>query len=398
MSRLTSINYLKKVMSRYYTGLRIPSPGKRIAWVTSGAPVEILRAMNIQVAYPENYAALCAARRQSQRLIEIAESSGLSGDLCSYARCHIGSVLSPNAAPWKGLPRPAVLICCNNICSTVTLWYEYLADILKVPLFFIDTPRVDGAPASHQVAYVKRQLEDLVCFLEARFGRRLDEQVLKATLRTSAQTAKLWANIRSTAMKRPSPIEAPDLFIAMAPIVVLRGTRAALDFYQLLHKELLVRIDNGVGIGRYERVRLVWDNIAIWHALFRVNQMFAAHGGVFVADTYTGGWTFELMEGDPLESMAHAYLSVFLNKGFADRLADLEKTLSEYGADGLVMHANRSCKPYSLIQPELAREISRRLGLPVLLLECDMADPRAYAEEQLRLRIEAFMEQLWGIL
>jgi|GEM_PF-5372134 len=33
-------------------------------------------------------------------------------------------------------------------------------------------------------------------------------------------------------------------------------------------------------------------------------------------------------------------------------------------------------------------------GVPGLLIEADMADPRAYAEEQERTRVQAFLESL----
>lgn len=58
------------------------------------------------------------------------------------------------------------------------------------------------------------------------------------------------------------------------------------------------------------------------------------------------------------------------------------------------MHSNRSCKPYSLVQEEIRRQVMQKTGVPGLLVEADMADPRAYAEEIVRNRVQAFMESL----
>ena len=60
------------------------------------------------------------------------------------------------------------------------------------------------------------------------------------------------------------------------------------------------------------------------------------------------------------------------------------------------MHSNRSCKPYSLGQYDIQRIVAQRRGLPTLMIEADMVDPRAFAEGQIETRIDAFMEIIKG--
>ena len=85
----------------------------------SGAPIKILVARGIASVYPENYGALCGARRVATSLCQAAEAKGYSQDLCSYARSHIGSVLDRREAPMGGLPKPDLLVACNNICGAL---------------------------------------------------------------------------------------------------------------------------------------------------------------------------------------------------------------------------------------------------------------------------------------
>jgi benzoyl-CoA reductase/2-hydroxyglutaryl-CoA dehydratase subunit BcrC/BadD/HgdB len=66
--------------------------------------------------------------------------------------------------------------------------------------------------------------------------------------------------------------------------------------------------------------------------------------------------------------------------------------VARYKADGLVMHSNRSCKPYSLGQYDIQRIVRERAGVPVLVMEADMCDSRNFSESQIQTRIEAFME------
>jgi len=62
--------------------------------------------------------------------------------------------------------------------------------------------------------------------------------------------------------------------------------------------------------------------------------------------------------------------------------------------DGLVIHSARSCKPYSVGQYDLKRLLMERLGVPSVVVEADIADSRAYSEEQTMTRLEAFFETL----
>jgi len=68
--------------------------------------------------------------------------------------------------------------------------------------------------------------------------------------------------------------------------------------------------------------------------------------------------------------------------------------IDKYSADGVIMHSNRSCKPYSFGQYDIRKIIQQHRDVPVLLIEADMLDERSFAESQVDTRIDAFMEVL----
>jgi len=379
-------------MQWHYLAARFGRLGRPLAWVTSGAPVEILRAMDVLAVYPENYGALCGARREAVPLCQTAEGQGYSSDLCSYARTSLGSMVDSDHAPMHGLPKPDLLVCCNNICGTVVKWYEAVARYFHVPLFIVDAPFVYDSPQQHMQAYVVRQLEDLIRFVERATGHRLRRERLDQTIRFSNQVIDLWAEIRAMCKNRPSPLNAPDLFVNMAPIVVLRGTPSAVRFYQHLKAEVEARVRHGVGAIPEEKYRLLWDNIAIWHHLYRFYHYFVDYRACFVVDTYTGSWSQQVPAGEPMEGLAAAYATIFLNRSLEYRTAMMAHLVSEYEVDGFVMHNNRSCKPYSLGQYAAKRALAERSAVPGLIIESDMCDVRSFADEAVRTRIQAFME------
>jgi benzoyl-CoA reductase/2-hydroxyglutaryl-CoA dehydratase subunit BcrC/BadD/HgdB len=393
--KLESAKALNSLMTAYYLRSRSIGKVRPLAWVTSGAPVEILEAMGIASVYPENYGALCGARRVATELCQAAEAHGFSQDLCSYARTSIGSLYAPEIAPMGGLPRPDLLIASNNICGTVVKWFQALADHFSAPLFLLDVPYIHAEqPPEHAVRYVAAQTEELIAWLTAHTGRQMNEARLRRVTAQSNRAVALWKEIRELCKHRPSPLNAPDLFVALAPIVVLRGTRWAPWFYEKLKREAQARVARGEGAVVDERVRLLWDNIAIWPRLFPVFSQFIKRGACFVVDTYTNAWSVSVDAGNLMDGLARTYTTVYINQQIPNRARAMVHMIRDFGVDGVVFHSNRSCKPYSLGQYDLRRIIQQETGVPALVLEADMCDTRAFAESQLNTRIQAFMESL----
>jgi benzoyl-CoA reductase/2-hydroxyglutaryl-CoA dehydratase subunit BcrC/BadD/HgdB len=393
--KLESAKDLTRLMTRYYATRKVVGKVRPLAWVTSGAPVEILVGMGIATVYPENYGALVAAERAAVPLAQVAEERGYSPDLCSYARCHVGSVMDPRHAPQGGLPKPDLLVACTNICGTVLKWYQALAQQLDVPLFLLDAPyQHEPGLADHTIQYVAAQLEELIAWVARQTGRRLNEKKFAQALDLSNEAVTLWREIREMCQARPSPLNAPDLFLAMAPIVVLRGTRDAVSFYRKLKDEVEARVAKGQGAILEERYRLLWDNIAIWYRLFRLFSLFTDAGACFVVDTYTNAWSMSVDTAEPILGLARTYSTVYINQSLQARVDQMTDLVERFQVDGMVFHSNRSCKPYSLGQYELLEQVGTRTGVPGLILEADMCDTRLYAEEPIKNRIQAFLDLL----
>ena len=248
--------------------------------------------------------------------------------------------------------------------------------------------------SDHTAQYVAAQLEELIAWLTRHTGRKLDEKKFAQALDRSNQAVTLWRDIRELCQARPSPLNAPDLFLAMAPIVVLRGTKDAVAFYQKLKVEVEERVARGEGAVLEERYRLLWDNIAIWYRLFRLFSLFIDAGACFVVDTYTNAWSVSVDASEPILGLARTYSTVYINQSLQARVGQMIDLAERFSVDGLVFHSNRSCKPYSLGQYELLEQVSQHTGVPGLILEADMCDTRLYADEPVKNRIQAFLDML----
>ena len=393
--RFKKTKTMQDIMMVYYSEAKAARlTGRKVAWITSGGPVEPLIAMDVIPIYPENHGAMIGASKMGGALCEKAEGMGYSADLCSYARSDIACA-TVNGGPIGGLPRPDLLVCCNNICGTVMKWYEIQARYFNVPLFILDTPFCHTEYTPEAARYVRSQLDEYIAVIEKVCGRKFDYEQLKKVGLLSAEGQKLWQAVLDTATHRPSPMSAFDAFFHLALIVTLRGTPGVIDYYTNLVAFMKDRVAKGIGAVPGEKYRLLWDNIPIWPRMRWLSEKFASHNACLVADTYTSAWCSSskyIDESRFLDSMAETYTRIYLNIGVDEMARMVIDMIDKYQVDGFVLHSNRSCKPYSFGQLDIQRIVERERGIPCLMIEADMTDERSFSESQISTRIDAFME------
>ena len=391
---LNTQGLLQQVIFRYMLDGQGASRKGRLAWVTSGFPVEIPLAMGVTSVYPEQYGAVIGSEKVGPTLCGFAEELGYSPELCSYARSSIGSASKPGESPLGGLPKPQALLACNNICGTVLRWYDAISQMTGAPVFLLDTPPVEGEQKPHHVTYVQRGIERLVQFLSSTFGVSLEEQRLREVAANSSKAIDLWTKSLEACKNKPSPLNCADRFLTMAPIVTLRGTAPAIQFYQTLYDEVRGRVSQGVGAIRDEKIRLLWDDIPPWFDIFKFFNGLAKRGVVFPADTYTHAWSGSIEGEDLFHNVATLYSNVYLNKGLQAKVDKMVELIKDYDLDGFVMFSVRSCKRYSLGQLVSKELVTKQTGVPGVVIEGDMVDSRLFNEAQIQTRIDGLLEML----
>lgn len=395
MQPIQTMKQLKQINIEYYGSAHMAKQNNKfVAYVNAFTPVELLYAMDFVPVYPENHAAIIGARKLTHEVAPAAEGMGYSIDLCSYARCDLGSIKTGKSPTW-GLPRPDLLLISNSQCGTLTKWFEVLSRMYDAPMVLVDVPhsgRGEEDPAAER--YVRAQLEDLITVVEEITGRKLDKAKLDETVALSREASDLWSKILETGKRKPAPITVFDQFIAMAPIVSQRGTQVAVDFYQSLLAELEERCEQGVGAVENERFRLFWDNLPIWPELRRLSEFLDARGAGLVTSLYTWAWA-QLAVGteDPIQDWTEQYLYK-ANLHMERRIKDYASIAREYDIDGFLYHSNRSCKYVSQDIPEVRRGVTDLTGIPGVILEADHDDPRLYTVEALESQIDSFLDML----
>ncbi|HET9095826.1 MAG TPA: 2-hydroxyacyl-CoA dehydratase family protein [Candidatus Baltobacteraceae bacterium] len=396
----------KDLMAEYYAQLTAASNGSGVPaayLLIGGNPVELLRAFDILPVYPEVNALQLAVKKQSLGHIQAAEGMGYSTDNCAYVKADIGLYFAGRQTPFATIPEPSLLLCNYVGCNVYLHWFDHLAEYTKRPAFHLDIPFIrtaSGTPTRADVDYVMVQLHKLIDVCEELTGKKLDYDRLRETVRLSSQTGDLWSKIKHLTKLRPAPYDAYfDSVTMMAPLYCLRGTPQGLQFFQTALEEYAAKAAGGEGPIEREEVRYVIEGPPPWPYLRAFRDMFTRWNATAVASTYStvgGLWEFGFSHDPdrPLESIAEHLLQWNLtNRNFGQRYDQIAQYIDQWNADALIIHSVKSCRLFSAGQGDM-RDYFTKLGVPTLLVESDLEDPRYFSEAQMRNRIDAFFESL----
>lgn len=398
---------LRELLREYFLDLDAAAkdPDRQVAWCTSVGPCEILAAFGFAVYFPENHGALLGAKKISHELIPRAAGAGYCAESCSYMNSDIGCALtgrSPLTDIYgiSGPPKPDLLTYSTNQCRDVQEWFGWFGRHHDAMVAGIRPPRHLGEVSREHIVAVRAQLEQLIERIEIRFERRLDHLRLKEAVELSSKASTLWARVLDTARHRPSPHTFWDMVIHMAPVILMRGSQSAIDYYELLLRELEARIERphgSVAAVPDERWRIYWEGMPIWPRLRELSEKFFDLRAAVVASTYCNSWAFEPYNGgDPLDWMACTSIQLFINRDEAWKEQYLKSMFSRFAVDGVIFHNARTCPNNTNSRYGMVDRIREELDLPVLAIDGDLCDVRFFSTAQSMTNIEAFIEQLEG--
>ena len=397
----------KEMMGNYFNQLTRcaeQGEGKAAYMLISGNPVELMLAFDLIPVYPEINALQLAVKKVALPFILKAEEIGYSMDNCAYVKADVGMFLGDRKTPFATIPLPSLILCNYVGCNVYLQWFEHLAEYSDGTLYNLDIPFMrdpSGKPSPEDVTYVVRQLEEIIELCEKITGKKLDYAKLQRIVALSGGTGELWSKIKSLTKHVPSPFDAYfDSVTMMAPLYCLRGTEDGLRFFEAAYKEMEEKARLGMGPLPEERFRFVIEGPPPWPYLRAFRDLFAKWGAVAVASTYStvgGLWEFGFKHDSnrPLESIASHMLEWNLtNRNFLQRYDQIRRYVEEWSADALVIHSVKSCRLFSAGQGDMREYFTKELGIPTLLVESDIEDPRYFSEAQMKNRIDAFFESL----
>ena len=189
---------------------------------------------------------------------------------------------------------------------------------------------------------------------------------------------------------RPAPWGGSDLIAFSINSLMFAGTQVKETLNEAFRAELEQRIQRAALPP--ERFRIYWF---AWMPTYRSNliDLLAENGISVPLCEHFRIHSEELDEGNPFESLALRCLNdPFVGAG-SRRTEGLDRIVEDYALDGALLFATPACRHANTAYP-LLKDALAGLGLPFLVLDMDIGDPRTYSPRHTLARLAMFVELL----
>ncbi|MBF7082850.1 2-hydroxyacyl-CoA dehydratase [Desulfallas sp. Bu1-1] len=418
-NRLKSGKMVNKLVNEYWQDLIHAKENGKLVVYTTGLPIgPFMAAQDMAWIHGEGYGARVAARHEEKEPQIIAERRGYNRELCSYARTQLGCVMfAERGVPddmivgpiASEIPTPDAIVTCYPGCSSGPQWDWAIERLFgkKIPWFNVVIPYhygrngssyMSGQEFEEEVAYVKRQFEDLIRFLEELSGRPYNWDKFCELMAVTKKVGKLRMEAMEMCKAKPSPASFFDWSIYIAPVNYLTAWPGTVECLEAVKAEVQERIDNNVSAVPNEKYRLFWEGIMNWNKLGWMADKFASFDACVVAGRYThlAFWhePDAIDPENPLEGIAINHLECQLNLGYPITEERMMKLCRDYSIDGVILHGARTCRSFARSHYLLAESLSRKMDISSTMFEGDMVDESFYQDEIVNTRIEALLESL----
>jgi benzoyl-CoA reductase subunit B len=412
----------KKMLKNAY---KAHQEGRPIGWsmVTWYEGELIASAMGIELVFPENYGAFCAALRLAEPYLERSDAEGFPSTLCGYARNCFGyaSMMAENDmqvppdAPAGGMPKPTLLLSSGAVCDARYKWFQALGRYMDVPQWTLEIPypgvKEFNLPGHKEktIRFITDHLKEFVSFLEKLLDKKMDWDRLEEIVDQTFKTLHLAHEVDLLRKAVPSPMVAQDFWSIMIPHLYLPYDPEAYEFYKKVYDEVKYRVDNKIAAIPDEKYRMIFCELPPWHSLGFFDRLAEKFGIAMVYESWGYHAPIPIPEEelngvtDPLELIARltyrkwtdvVEASPGLGIEAASYVLAFLEAASEYRADGLLCHPLMSCRPATYTLLTLKDMLEEHVKVPGVVVEGDIVDLRVFNEAEAFSKIEAFVETM----
>jgi benzoyl-CoA reductase/2-hydroxyglutaryl-CoA dehydratase subunit BcrC/BadD/HgdB len=382
------------------------------ALLQADVPFELFDLVDIPAVSNQWWASIIAAKRQAPAYLDALAKDGHHDGLCRY--CSLGYAATRyrdvQAPPWGGLPTPR-LLCARLTCDCIHRVFSLWADAFGAELFEIDHPGAGDLPPRwwelgrhrwrelvepHRLAFTVATLERLVERLETISGRRFERDALRRRLEQVNQQEEIFDDARRLIASSPeTPVRMTEQIANVMAAQWVRGGEWALAHARTFRDEVRHRVELGVAACPGERARLMWVGAGLWHDTDFYTAFEESHHAVFVWSMYLAfGPDGYIRYGldDPMAALAsrQASFNEYLHHPpWASEW--LVQQALDHRIDGALVLRPRSMKPAATGRLFIERALEEA-GVPVLPIEADVVDARAWNPEAARAAVRSFLD------
>jgi len=372
---------------------RSKETGKPVAWINFATPPELFYAMDIIPFVYDGLSSQTATEGYAIEYIDIAEQF-VPDHLCSDNKVHIGLTLSGD------IPLPDLMVYPSSPCDSNRTALSALAEYCNLPSFCVDLPYYRNERA---LQYLADEWKRLIPILEELTGKKLDIDKFRQVMEYSNQAHELWLKLDEFRKLVPCPYTSMETLLDGGCLIQFPGTPELVDYFKAKYDMMKERVATKKGMPEAEeKIRIVWPYGVYIPDLEVISWLEEKYGAVTI-NYMNFNWVVQPTEDlSTLDSMlmgvAEKTTLMPMNRevhgpieNFIDATIDLAR---RYSADCAIITGHVACKSNWAVYKLIKDRIEEELGIPLLVFEVDLFDPRLTSVADVRAKLEDWFETI----
>jgi len=358
-------------------------------------PYDIARAMGLKSYLLEAMGIILPiiTPEASLKYIDEAENAGMNPDACSLPKATVGMVLKGH------MPKGVAIVSSNMPCDAGAASYAFIQRAYDVPIYRLDAPYNFYNERAEKL--FAQDVMGMITWLEQHTPGRMDwdrmREICQARNYMLEMETELWDMLRT----RPAPLAAEAVWLShLWHFNISAGHPVSVRHYEKLLKMARTNFEKKLPATKNEKYRAVLWNPPFLHFIDIFNWAERTYGVTLINDSMTynhhepidttshetmlRGWGKTIMQGPMVRH----------TRGPAENyLDDIFRMVKQFDLDMVWVANHLGCKGGQAMNGIL-REQCRAKGIPLLILDYDLSDPRIVSHDNMLRQVEFFMDNV----
>ncbi|MDB9823189.1 2-hydroxyacyl-CoA dehydratase family protein [Deltaproteobacteria bacterium] len=299
------------------------------------------------------------------------------------------------------IPKPDLLVTTGFSCETSPKTIDMLHELYGIPICCYDTCQDKEIgnyyeASKRTIDLAAKSLRSLVRRVQEEVGFEITDDMLWDALEARSTFNDAMERLRKLMQNRdPMPMGAThdQLLIALNNLTLgIDMLPEAVRALNTLYEELEARVIGGMGVMQKGAPRVL-ALLPNHHSDPRLEHLADEMGIALIASDFGFMVPYEEIPDDPYQMMS-LHLMSSLAASLPRRIPLIIEGCRRLNIDGVLDRYHVGCRSVAGDTMIIKDAVAKELGIPILLLEWENFDPRAYNHEQYKRRLEIFKMML----
>ena len=363
---------------------------------------ELLLTMNLTPLMQEIISVGLAPFHLNEPYIDFTKQVGYGDNptICNAQRPFI-ALLMQGAAPI-----PDLLIYTATPCNSLTMTYQVMQNLTKIPSFNIDIPywaynQENEYYDYKTIDYIINQSKNIITWIEINTQQKFDENKFQRTMISLNQAREYVLEFNEVLKAVPCPVPSITGFGNFFTMVTRGGSSEAVKTTKWFRDIAAENVKNGVGGVPDEKLRIAWPYTHVFFDQELLPWMEQTFNAVVIMDLL-GHYKVLPHDVSTIENCFRSLAKGMLDASMVGTLRGpieyylnyLINYVKDYKIDAVIFPVHFACKHVYAMARVASEAIREEIGVPSLIFGCDSYDSREVTSEAIREKISEFLTQI----